>query len=121
MAIIRSRFDLAKSKGLSPEALARIDSLTPAEVEANALSDPDNPPLTDNEAERGLFARRVRLTREKLGLSQKDFAARFDINLRRLQDWEQGRVKPDSAILAYITVIEREPGVVMRILEHSTR
>ena len=57
------------------------------------------------------------VARQALGLSQKDFAARFHINLRRLQDWEQGRVAPDSAMSAYLTLIEREPETVRRILE----
>jgi putative transcriptional regulator len=61
----------------------------------------------------------VRRARQKLRLTQKEFAHRFDINLRRLQDWEQGRVAPDSAILAYLKVIEREPELVRRILEKA--
>jgi DNA-binding transcriptional regulator YiaG len=64
-----------------------------------------------------LFGRRVRQLREKLGLSQKEFAERFDINLRRLQDWEQGRFAPDSVALAYLRVIEQAPDLVRRILQ----
>ena len=67
----------------------------------------------------GVFGRDVRLTREKLGLSQKAFAARFSINLRRLQDWEQGRVSPDSVTLAYLKLIQREPELVRRIVAAS--
>ncbi len=59
----------------------------------------------------------MRRAREILGLSQKEFATRFAINLRRLQDWEQGRFAPDSAILAYLKVIEHEPEMVRRVLE----
>ena len=75
--------------------------------------------MTDDELSRGIFARRVRLARETLGLSQKEFATRFNINLRRLQDWEQGRFAPDLAILAYLKIIEREPDLVRRILENA--
>ena len=117
MAIVRSIFDPAKAKGLSTETEARMAAMTQEEIEANTLSDPDNPPSTDEELARGIFGRRVRQLREKLGLSQKEFAERFDINLRRLQDWEQGRFAPDSAILAYLRVIEQAPDMVRRILE----
>ena len=117
MAIVRSTFDPAKAKGLSPETEARMAAMTQEEIEANALSDPDNPPWTEEEGARAIFGRRVRQLREKLGLSQKEFAERFDINLRRLQDWEQGRFAPDSVALAYLRVIEKEPDMVRRILE----
>lgn len=58
----------------------------------------------------------VRAVRERLRLSQVQFAARFGFNLRTLQDWEQGRVEPDAAIRAYLTVIDRKPRVVARAL-----
>ena len=118
MAIIRRTVDPAKV-ALSDEARARLDALSVSHIEANALADPDNPPLGEEELARGLFGRRVRKARERLGISQSAFAARFRINLRRLQDWEQGRVTPDSATLAYLTVIEREPDMVRRILAQA--
>src|SRR5574337_426956 len=117
MAIVRRMVDLSKPSEPDPEFEARMAAMTQEEIEANALSDPDNPPSTDEELARGIFGRRVRQLREKLGLSQKEFAERFDINLRRLQDWEQGRFAPDSAILAYLRVIEQAPDMVRRILE----
>ena len=117
MPIVRHTIDLDGLTGLSAEEVARLDALTPEQIEENARTDPDNPPTTEEEFARGLFGRRVRLARQALGLSQKDFAARFHINLRRLQDWEQGRVAPDSAMSAYLTLIEREPETVRRILE----
>jgi len=58
----------------------------------------------------------VRLLRQSLGLSQPEFAARYRINLGRLRDIEQGRTMPDSAFLAYITVIETEREAVDRAL-----
>ncbi len=117
MATIRRSVDQKSLRGLSAETQAKLDALGSKGVEANAQTDPDNPPLTTEELERGVFGRTVRRAREKLGLSQKEFAHRFAINLRRLQDWEQGRSAPDSAISAYIKIIEREPELVRRILE----
>jgi putative transcriptional regulator len=116
MAIVRYTLDPNDRRELSPEALARIDALTPEQIEENARTDPDNPPVTAEEMARGIFGRDVRLVREGLGLSQKEFAARYNINLARLRDWEQGRFAPDSVSLAYLTIIAREPEMVRRIL-----
>ena len=58
----------------------------------------------------------VAAIREKTGLSQSKFAEQYGFNPRTLQDWEQGRVKPDSAVRAYLTVISRDPGAVEKAL-----
>ncbi len=58
----------------------------------------------------------VREIREKTGLSQPQFAARFAINRRTLQEWEQGRAVPDSVVRAYLTVISRNPQAVQKAL-----
>ena len=116
MALVHYKLNPNNRRGLSPETPARMDAMTPAQIEENARTDPDNPPSTDEELERGVFGRAVRLTRERLSLSQSEFALAFNINLRRLQDWEQGRVKPDSVTLAYLMLIQREPELVRRVL-----
>lgn len=61
----------------------------------------------------------VKAIREKTGLSQAEFAASFALSKRTLQDWEQGRVAPDIAVRAYLTVIERNPDAVLKAL-HPT-
>jgi putative transcriptional regulator len=101
---------------MSAEALARMDAMTDAEITAAALSDPDNPPWTEDEMARVAAARRVQAVRRRTGLSQARFAAEYRINVGRLRDLEQGRTQPDSALLAYLAVIEREPDVVKRVL-----
>ena len=102
---------------LTLEQKARLDALTDEQITAAALSDPDNPPLTDEELERGVLGRRVRLARQATGLTQAEFAARFQIPVATLRDWEQGRRKPDATSLAYLTVIERDPEAVVRALQ----
>ena len=116
MAIVRYKLDPANPLRLTPEEIARLDTMTPEEIEANALSDPDNPPLTEEELARMGSARVVRDARAATGLSQTAFAKRFHINPARLRDLEQGRTKADSAVLAYLTVILRERGAVERAL-----
>jgi putative transcriptional regulator len=58
----------------------------------------------------------VRALREKAGLSQSQFAQRYGFNPRTIQDWEQGRARPDSAVRAYLTVIARNPEAVRKAL-----
>lgn len=62
------------------------------------------------------FARRVRALREGLGLAQTEFAQRFGLSLRSLQEWEQARRFPDKAVLTYLRVIERDPKAVQLAL-----
>jgi putative transcriptional regulator len=65
------------------------------------------------------FARRLREVREGLQLSQAEFAQRFGMSLRSLQEWEQARRLPDSAVLAYLRVIESNPRAVQSALRPS--
>ena len=63
------------------------------------------------------FARRVHEVREGLGLSQSEFAQQFGLSLRSLQEWEQARRLPDTAVLAYLRVIQRNPTAVQSALK----
>ncbi len=65
------------------------------------------------------LARRVQAVRARTGLSQRRFAEAYRINVGRLRDLEQGRTQPDSAMLAYLAVIEREPQAVERALREE--
>ncbi len=95
---------------------ARLDAMTDAAITAAAMADTDNPPLTAEELARLEAASTVRRVRARTGLSQDRFAARYHINVGRLRDLEQGRTKADSALLAYLAVIDREPEAVGRAL-----
>ena len=50
--------------------------------------------------------------RKKLGLSQADFATRFGLELDTVQNWEQGRNRPDPAAMILLKVIEQNPAAV---------
>ncbi len=63
------------------------------------------------------FARRVREVRVRLLLTQAQFAHRFGLSLRSLQEWEQARRLPDAAVLTYLRVIERNPRAVQLALK----
>ena len=58
----------------------------------------------------------VKAIRRKLGMSQAQFAASFGFGLDAVQNWEQGRRRPEGAVRAFLKVIEREPEAVRRAL-----
>jgi putative transcriptional regulator len=63
-------------------------------------------------------AKTVRL---KTGLSQAAFAKRFGFERRALQDWEQGRRRPDRAAQVLMAVIDRTPEAVEQAIAHLTQ
>ncbi len=95
----------------------RYDAMTDEEAHARALTDPDNPPLTDEDFKRMKRTPRIAIVRRVMRLSQEDFAERFRIPLGTLRDWEQGRKEPDAAAKAYIEVIGKIPNAVMQALQ----
>jgi putative transcriptional regulator len=91
--------------------------MTEAEKHAAAVSDPDNPPLTEEDMRRMKQTPRAKIIRRALNLTQEEFAARYRIPISTLRDWEDGRTEPDEAARAYLIVIAREPEMVRKALE----
>ena len=54
--------------------------------------------------------------RRRLKLSRRQFADRFGLDARAVQDWEQGRRVPDRAARVLLTVIDRNPDAVVSAL-----
>jgi len=95
--------------------------MTEEELTANALSDPDNPPLT--KAELAKFKRvhpietiDVKAVRQKMNVSQEQFASYFGVNVKTLRDWEQHRHSPNPTARNFLLVVAKEPRMVQRIL-----
>ena len=59
-------------------------------------------------------ASRIVALRKRLRLSRQKFADRFGLDVRALQEWEQGRRVPDRAARVLLTVIDRDPEAVVR-------
>src|SRR5260370_18037904 len=95
---------------------AALRAMTAEEIEAAALADPDNPPLTPERQARLRPVPQVKVMRRALHLTQEEFAARFRIPLGTLRDWEQGKSEPDQAARAYLAVIAPDPEPVRRPL-----
>ena len=59
----------------------------------------------------------VKAVRQRTGLTQAEFAAKFAISLGTLRHWERGDRMPRGTALVLLNVIAREPKAVMRALE----
>lgn len=95
---------------------SRFDSMTDEDVEANALSDPDNPPWTEELARLRPVPSAKRI-RAKLHLTQEQFAGSFNLPLGTVRDWELGRREPDTAAKNFLRVIEHNPDAVIEALK----
>jgi putative transcriptional regulator len=91
--------------------------MTDAEIEAAAADDPDARPMTPEELRTARRVPRVKTLRRALGLTQQEFAARYQIPLGTLRDWEQGRTEPDQPARAYLMVIAHDPEGVRRAFQ----
>ncbi|MBV8367538.1 MAG: helix-turn-helix domain-containing protein [Candidatus Eremiobacteraeota bacterium] len=54
----------------------------------------------------------VRAIRERLRLSQAEFAERFHLSQRTVQQWEQHRAMPDMPARVLLKAIQRAPEVI---------
>ncbi len=61
-------------------------------------------------------AERIRALRARFSLSRRQFAEKFGLDVRAIQDWEQGRRVPDRTARVLLTVIEKDPEAVERAL-----
>ena len=96
-----------------------LPHLTEDEINAAALTDPDNPPRTPEREKHLKRVPRAKVIRRAFGLTQEEFAARFCIPLGTLRDWEQGKTEPDQAARAYLRVIARNPKAVVEALQRA--
>jgi putative transcriptional regulator len=94
----------------------RVDAMTDEEVVAAALSDPDAQPLTPEQLANMRRVPRVKVIRQRLGMTQAEFAEAFHLPLTTLRDWEQHRSTPDAPARALLLAIERDPEGMRRLL-----
>ena len=94
----------------------RVRAMTDEEVMAAALSDPDAQPLTPEQLARMRRVPRVKWLRQRLGMTQAEFAEAFHLPLSTLRDWEQHRSTPDAPARALLLAIERDPKAMRKLL-----
>ena len=98
---------------------ARLEAMTEEEIEANALSDPDNPPLNDEELARMRRVPDPERIRRQFSLTQAEFAEQFEISLHILRAWEQRERWLDTAAIALLRIIEQDPDGVRAALRRT--
>jgi putative transcriptional regulator len=109
----RSNQEIQVGRGrLNPEKLA---SLSEADIERFARDDESEtadlgepryvPPRTD-----------VRALRERLGVSQAEFARRYLLSVRTVQQWEQDLREPSEPARVLLLAIARDPEALERVL-----
>lgn len=97
----------------------RVRAMTDEEVLAAALADPDAQPLSPEELAKMRRVSRVKVLRQRLGMTQAEFAEAFHLPISTLRDWEQHRSTPDAPARALLQAIEREPETMRRLLSHA--
>jgi len=118
---IKFALDLNNLPEMSKEELERLKTMTDNDVEASALSDPDNLPCTNGELSQFRKAVDVKRIRKSLHMTQQQFAKTFRLSLGSVRDWEQYRSQPDQATKTLLIVIERNPKAVKKALKEESK
>ena len=62
----------------------------------------------------------VQHVRQKMGLSQAQFATKFGLSPATLRNWEQGRARPDAPTRVLLAVIAKHPEAVEDVLSKAS-
>lgn len=58
----------------------------------------------------------IKTVREKLNVSQNEFALMIGVSVRTLQNWEQNRRKPEGPAKALLRIASKNPSAVLDAL-----
>jgi putative transcriptional regulator len=105
----RTSNDKRDKLGMTHDDWARQDAMTDEEITAAAVSDPDNPPLTDEQLAQFRRPALVKRLRHKLRMGRETFSDAYGIPLATLVAWERHEAEPSAVEIAYLALIEREP------------
>lgn len=99
---------------LNPELLDELVTRTQS-------APPGGSRTINRDRELDLWSGRLKAIRLELGCSQREFADRYGIELRTLQNWEQKGRLPDKSSKALITLIEKVPDHVRNTLAEAKK
>jgi putative transcriptional regulator len=92
-----------------------ITIATPADPD-----DPDDFPITVAAWKRAVVGRSIRQLRNRLGLTQQEFAEAYGIPAANIRQYEMGRHMPPPAVRAYFKAISSQPEAVRQALHEKT-
>lgn len=98
---------------------AAIDALTDDEIAAQIAADLDAAPdMSEWPSDQLTVMDRVdvKAIRDKLEMTQREFADAFQVKLTALREWEQRRRVPRGTARVLLQIIDREPAAVRRAL-----
>lgn len=72
-------------------------------------NDPEDRDVSVAGLERGLMGREIRRLRNRLGMSQQEFADAYGIPASNIRQYEIGRHMPPPAVRAYLKAIAADP------------
>jgi putative transcriptional regulator len=58
----------------------------------------------------------VKVIREKIGLTQSEFAGLMQVSIKTLQNWEQGRRSPTGPAAALLRIVANTPELAIQSL-----
>ncbi|MHB1109195.1 MAG: helix-turn-helix domain-containing protein [Devosia sp.] len=90
------------------EALEEVVAWKRGEIELEVVEYPDPMPVEE-----------IKAIRKKVAKSAKDFERRFGIPASTLNNWEQGRRRPDPASRLLLRVIEAAPETVEKVAKDA--
>lgn len=88
---------------------ARVDATSENEIARHTAADE-----ADSMRDAAKFARHVR---KRLGFSQAEFAARINVSLDTIRNWEQGKRCPAGAAKALLKVLDKAPEAALAALD----
>lgn len=89
-----------------------FDDLQQSLQEAAAIRRKEMPPGKVTE----IHTPDAKAIRDKVGLTQTEFAQLIGVKVATLRNWEQNRRKPTGAAAALLTIVEKEPAAALRAL-----
>ena len=96
----------------------KFNATTEEDIERQSIEDGIPADIDFSKARRYRTPRSVRLLRERMNLSQPEFAERFGLSLDMVKDWEESGRDIEGPALVLLDVIEREPEAVARAFAH---
>jgi putative transcriptional regulator len=63
----------------------------------------------------------VRRVRTRMNLTRQRFASLYGLDSRTVEQWEQGRRKPDTSTETYLRLIEKEPEKIAALVSELPR
>lgn len=111
-------FSLDDVRNAQPADLAKLDATTDADIARQIAEDPDTAPDLSDVDPSGFTVRHpfpdVRSLRQRLGMTQEEFAKAFGLNVWTIRDWENHRREPEGPAQTLLKVIATAPDAVRK-------